>query len=230
MNCRPTWPPGPAHTTQYGALANAVYMPSTRAVNTAESASRCRDGGCAGAGNQLRAATALVVAGLLQRLFLQDLNGMLDDMRRLQRSMARSRAPARPDAPSAHPLAAVPKRSINLTANPLGMPGARCGADAPLSRRRHDAGVLSCSCSSPLAGVSRHIGAYATHKQHSCATRDVHLTSHHSLAANRRVVRAQDDTHYVPKHASAAPCAHGIRRTCGNTVRYAIWHMCSQAL
>lgn len=81
--------------------------------------------GGADAGNQLRAATALVVADLAQRLFLQDLNARMDDACRRQKSMARR---GKHSQTGASREAATPMRSISLTSNPLGMPGARCDA------------------------------------------------------------------------------------------------------
>nr|CAG9553000.1 UM005_0337.1 [Ulva compressa] len=76
-------------------------------------------------GNQLRVATALVVADLLQRLFLQDINAALDEACRRQRNMGRHGQHARTGSCGAAAMPASPPRSIILTANPLGMPGAR---------------------------------------------------------------------------------------------------------
>lgn len=178
----------------------SVVVPRQLTVKTGHCCRACRhhcsaggpsqDAGCPGAGNQLRAATALVVAGLLQRLFLQDLNGMLDDMRRLQRSMARSRAPARPDTSSPHTLATVPKRSINVTANPLGMPGARCGAGTPLSRCTRRVCVCVCVCVLSVAIGSSGCPLAATMHLRLCEQKPallrdgaVALASHAGLAA-----------------------------------------------
>ena len=82
--------------------------------------------GLSGAGNQLQTATGLVVADLLQRLFLLDLNAILDEICRQQRSMAHRRSTIQRDGQAAAGAYLTPQRSITLTANPLGMPGARC--------------------------------------------------------------------------------------------------------